>query len=86
MPAHADVDDPRVHLTLDFIVLLLGRALLLLADPTAKAAKPCDGRIGPMAVRRMIGSQRSPARRPSRGILEAMRKMKRLVVAQATKQ
>jgi hypothetical protein len=29
-------------LTLDFIVLLLGRALLLLDDPTAKAAKPCD--------------------------------------------
>jgi hypothetical protein len=40
MPAHADIDHP--HLTLDFIVLLLGRALLLLADPTAKASEPCD--------------------------------------------
>ena len=28
---HADLDHPHVHLTLDFIVLLLGRAPLLLA-------------------------------------------------------
>jgi hypothetical protein len=42
MPAHADIDHPHIHLTLDFIVLLLGRALLLLADPTAKASEPCD--------------------------------------------
>ena len=31
---HADLDHPHAYLTLDFIVLLLGRALLLLADPT----------------------------------------------------
>ena len=42
MPAHVDLDHPHIHLTLDFIVLLLGRALLLLADPTARAAHPCD--------------------------------------------
>jgi hypothetical protein len=42
MPAHTDLDHPHVHLTLDFIVLLLGRALLLLADPAAKAAAPCN--------------------------------------------
>ena len=42
MPAHADLDHPRVHLTLDFIVLLLGRALLLLADPAAKASREGD--------------------------------------------
>jgi hypothetical protein len=42
MPAHADIDHPHLHLTLDFIVLLLGRALLLLADPAAKASEPCD--------------------------------------------
>ena len=46
MPAHADLDHPHVHLTLDFIVLLLGRALLLLADPTSKAAKPCNEGTG----------------------------------------
>ena len=39
MPAHTDLDHPHVHLTLDFIVLLLGRALLLLADPAAKASR-----------------------------------------------
>ena len=48
MPAHADLDHPHLHLTLDFIVLLLGRALLLLADPAAKAPShamkgPTDG-------------------------------------------
>jgi hypothetical protein len=42
MPAHADIDHPHIHLTLDFIVLLLGRALLLLADPTAKASREGD--------------------------------------------
>ena len=42
MPAHADLDHPHVHLTLDFIVLLLGRALLLLAERAAKAAEPCN--------------------------------------------
>jgi hypothetical protein len=36
MPVHADLDHRHVHLTLEFIVLLLGRALLLLADPTPR--------------------------------------------------
>ena len=45
---HADLDHPHVHLTLDFIVLLLGRALLLLADPTRRQPShvmkgPTDG-------------------------------------------
>ena len=39
-----------------------------------------------MAVRRMIGSQRSCREAALARHLEAMRKMKRLVVAQATKQ
>jgi hypothetical protein len=51
MPAHSDLDQTHVHLTLDFIVLLLGRALLLLADPTSKAAEPCD-EAGSLAQRR----------------------------------
>jgi hypothetical protein len=42
MPAHAHLDHPHVNLTLDFIVLLLGNALLLLADPISKAAEPCN--------------------------------------------
>jgi hypothetical protein len=43
MPAtHTDLDHPHVHLTLDFIVWLLGRALLLLADPAAKASREGD--------------------------------------------
>ena len=33
---NADLDHPHGYLTLDFIVLLLGRALLLLADPTRR--------------------------------------------------
>ena len=39
MPAHADLDHPHIHLTLDFIVLLLGRGPLLLADPAAEASR-----------------------------------------------
>ena len=42
MPAHADLDHPHIHLTLDFIVLLLGRGLLLLADPAAEASREGD--------------------------------------------
>ena len=45
-----DLDHPHVHLTLDFIVLLLGRALLLLADPTRRQPShvmkgPTDGSL-----------------------------------------
>jgi hypothetical protein len=36
MPAHADLDHPHVHLALDFIVLLPGRALLSSARTDAK--------------------------------------------------
>ena len=39
---HTDLDHPHVHLTLDFIVLLLGRGLLLLADPAAEASREGD--------------------------------------------
>ena len=42
MPAHTDLDHPHIHLTLDFIVLLLGRGLLLLADPAAEASREGD--------------------------------------------
>jgi hypothetical protein len=49
MTAHADLDHPHIHLTLDFIVLLLGRRLLLLADPAAEASR--EGAIGPLRVR-----------------------------------
>jgi hypothetical protein len=44
MPAHAHLDHPHVHLTLDFIVLLLGRALLLLAPMKGPTAGSQDQR------------------------------------------
>ena len=42
---HADLDHPHVHLTLDFIVLLLGRALLLLADSSRSEPESNISRI-----------------------------------------